>query len=395
MDDQSDTTTPEDILWVSPSRLNSWRRCPKAYEYGYLRRLTVAEAASQIDRELGSWWHAVRAADSIARATRHPESVAYLPDTISTGDLGPVLDVTHETDKTHVLVAAAEFWRGMSPEDQEVWLARTGKPLDDHLIEMDERWTSVWGEASKTERVIAVEYPFEVRIGKSMYGIRGRVDEIYYDAENNLTVVRDHKSNRDIPASEALEDALDAQLHLYAWAVSQALVKVEAVAFDRARTKPAATPTLTKSGSLSKSVTDYDVQAYLKFTRTVVPYPGLKKDGSGAGEYTRDPDVIEKLSSPTERDKWNRRTQDPVNKRMVRGHLRELLSSAIDMNAAWGRYVATATEIGERVPFKVVGNARNLSRYSCKGCDFLSLCLDELRTGLTLDPTEYGLKERG
>lgn len=394
MDNQSEETPPDEVLWISPSRLSVWRRCPKAYEYGYLRRLTVAEAGAQIDRELGSWWHAVRAADSIARAMRYPESVAYLPDTLSTGDLGPEIPVTHEIDKTHVLIAAAEFWRAMSTEDQEVWLARTGKPLDDHLIEMDTRWTSVWGEVSESERVIAVEYPFEVRIGKTVYGLRGRVDEIYHDAENNLIVVRDHKANRDIPPSEGLQDALDAQLHLYAWAVSQALVNVESVAFDRARSKPAATPVLTKSGSLSKSVTDYDALAYTAFTSAPVPYPGLKKDGSGAGEYERDPDVLAKLSTPSERDKWNRRTQDPVNKRLVRGHLRELLASAMDMKTAHGRYVATATEIGERVPFDVVGNARNLSGYSCKGCDFLSLCLDELRTGMTLDPTEYGLKGR-
>jgi hypothetical protein len=251
---------------------------------------------------------------------------------------------------------------------------------------MDERWRDVWDEASTGEKLLAVEYPFAVRIGTTGYGLRGRVDEIYYDAERDLTVVRDHKSNRDIPPSESLEDMLDAQLHLYAWAVSQALVKVDAVAFDRARSKPAATPTLTKSGSLSKSVTDYDALAYLAFTDAPVPYPGLKKDGSGAGEYTRDEDVLAKLRTPSERDKWNRRTLDPVNRRMVRGHMRELLASAVDMRQAQERY-ARSTDEG-------IGNARNLSRYSCKGCDFLSLCLDELRTGLILEPDEYGLRVR-
>jgi hypothetical protein len=392
VNNQQQAAVQEEILWVSPSRLGTWRKCPKAYEYGYLRRLTVADAAAQIDRELGSWWHAVRAADSIARALSQEEPFLYLPSSISTGGLGPELPVLRETNTRQVLDAAAAFWREMSEEDREVWVERTGKPLEAHLEEMNERWTLAWGEASKTEQVLAVEYPFEVRIGTTQYGIRGRVDEVYYDRERSLAVVRDHKSNRDIPPSEALEDMLDAQLHLYAWAVGQALVKVDSVAFDRARSKPAATPVLTKSGSLSKSVTDYDVLAYLAFTKDLVPYPGLKKDGSGAGEYDRDWDVVDRLSTPSERDKWNRRTLDPVNKRLVRGHLRELLASSIDMRAAESRY--SRAEVGTRVPFEVIGNARNLSRYSCKGCDFLGLCLDELRTGMTLDPTEYGLKER-
>src|SRR3546814_9939585 len=70
-------------------------------------------------------------------------------------------------------------------------------------------------------------------------------------------------------------------------------------------------------------------------TDTLFPYttlfrsfPGLKKDGSGAGFYERDPKVVEKLQTPSERDKWNRRTLDPVNPRMIRGHLQEAVATA-------------------------------------------------------------------
>src|SRR3546814_14844867 len=70
-------------------------------------------------------------------------------------------------------------------------------------------------------------------------------------------------------------------------------------------------------------------------TDTLFPYttlfrsfPGLKKDGSGAGFYERDPKVVEKLQTPSERDKWNRRALDPVNPRMIRGHLQEAVATA-------------------------------------------------------------------
>src|SRR3546814_17944174 len=123
-------------------------------------------------------------------------------------------------------------------------------------------------------------------------------------------------------------------------------------------------------------------------TDTLFPYttlfrsfPGLKKDGSGAGFYERDPKVIEKLSTPSERDKWNRRTLDPVNPRMIRGHLQEAVATAEGQAEAKRRFAdPTRGTI-----------ARNLSRNGSQGCDFVLLCLDDMRPKPPLQPPPDGL----
>lgn len=367
---------------VSPSSLGTYRACPKKFEFSSLRRLRPAGMAPLITRELGSWWHAVRAADAIARSRKQETAPLYLPETISTGDMGPELPVTETTCASDVLLAAQRFWDAMPFEQQERWIEKTGAPLPEHLAEMDRRWEAAWGADHENEEVIAVEVQFEVPIADTGVVLRGRVDEVYRDKRLGLIVVRDHKSNGTIASTESLDDLLDSQLHLYAWGVSVHLgVNVGAVGYDRARSKPAAQPAVTKAGKLSASVTDYDVHAYLAFTDEPVPFPGLKKDGSGAGFYERDEKVVEKLQTPGERDKWNRRTLDPVNPRMIRGHLQEAVATAEGQAEAKRRFDDPA-----RGPIP-----RNLSRNGCKGCDFVMLCLDEMRTNQRLEPASYGL----
>lgn len=373
-----------ELTVVSPSSLGTYRTCPKKFEFSSLRRLRPKDMGVLILREYGSWWHALRAADAIARSrTQDGPPPTYLPDTLSTGDMGPEIPVTPDLVGSDVLLAAHRFWEALPFEMQERWQEKTGAPLVEHLAEMDRRWTQAWADEFENERLIAVELQFEVPIGDTGFALRGRVDEVYLDVKRNMVVVRDHKTNGNIESSESLEDLLDSQLHLYAWAVSVALrVNVGAVGYDRARSKVASQPALTKSGTLSKSTTDYDLHKYLAFTVDPVPYPGLKKDGSGAGLYERDEKVVEKLSTPGERDKWNRRTLDPVNPRMIRGHLLEAVATGEGQAEARRRFLAND-------PLKPI--ARNLSRQGCKSCDFVHLCLDEMRTNQRLDPESYGL----
>ena len=367
---------------VSPSSLGTYRACPKKFEFASLRKLRPAGLTPLITRELGSWWHALRAADAIHRSRAQETPPLYLPETISTGDMGPELPVTQETCGSDVLLAAERFWASMPFDQQERWVEKTGAPLPEHLAEMDRRWEAAWGADHENEEVIAVEVQFEVPIADTGVVLRGRVDEVYRDKRLGLIVVRDHKTNGTIASTESLDDLLDSQLHLYAWGVSVHLgINVGAVGYDRARSKPSAQPAVTKAGKLSASVTDYDVHAYLAFTDEPVAFPGLKKDGSGAGFYERDPKIVEKLQTPGERDKWNRRTLDPVNPRMIRGHLQEAVATAEGQAEAKRRFDDPA-----RGPIP-----RNLSRNGCKGCDFVHLCLDEMRTNQRLEPASYGL----
>ena len=370
-------------ITVSPSSLGTYRSCPKKYEYSSLRRLRPAAVTDLITREFGSWWHALRAADAIARARQQAEPALYLPTELTTGDKGPVIPVTPTLVASDVLLAAQRQWNsGMTAAEKDAWVEKMGAPLPDHLAEMDRRWQAAWGDDQANEVVLAVEVYVEVPIGDTGVVLRGRVDEVYRDLRLGLVVVRDHKTNGTIASAEALDDLLDSQLHLYAWGVAVQLgIDVKAVGYDRARSKPAAQPAVTKAGKLSASVTDYDLDAYLVFTDEPVPFPGLKKDGSGAGVYERDPKVVEKLQTPGERDKWNRRTLDPVNPRMIRGHLQEAVATAEAQAEAQRRFNDPS-----RGPI-----ARNLSRNGCKGCDFVHLCLDEMRTNRRLEPEAYGL----
>ncbi len=376
-----------DLTVVSPSSLGTYRTCPKKFEYSSLRRLRPKDMGVLILREYGSWWHALRAADAISRSrTQDGPAPKHIPTTLSTGDMGPEIPVTDDLYAPDVLLAAQRFWEAMPFETRERWEEKTGAPLPEHLAEMDNRWTAAWADEQPNEQLIAVELAFEVPIGDTGVALRGRVDEVYYDVKRNLVVVRDHKTNGNIDASESLDDLLDSQLHLYAWGVSVALgVNVGAVGYDRARSKPASQPALTKSGTLSKSTTDYDVHAYLAFTDEPVPFPGPKKDGSGAREYLRDEKVVERLETPTERDKWNRRTLDPTNPRMIRGHLLEAVATGEGQAEARRRFLADD-------PLKPI--PRNLSRQGCKSCDFVHLCLDEMRTNERLNPEPYGLSSK-
>jgi hypothetical protein len=67
---------------------------------------------------------------------------------------------------------------------------------------------------------------------------------------------------------------------------------------------------------------------------------------------------------------------------MIRGHLLEAVATGEQQMEARARFLAND-------PRKPI--ARNLSRQGCKSCDFVMLCLDEMRTNQRLDPEPYGL----
>lgn len=380
---------------VSFSSLARHRKCPQAWVYDSVRRLTVLDDRPRVRAEFGSWWHAVRAADAVRRG-RALGSLIIEPEKITTGDLGPSIDVAAIADLSSetVHLLADDWWMRQTETLKAYWVETTGTPLPEHLREMDARWCDAWAEETATERPLAVELQVRQNLplgDDRTFRLDGQVDEVYHDTKRGLVVVRDHKSNSTIPAAESLDDLLDSQTHLYAWLASKTLPSdllpqgaAWALSYDRARTKSPSAPALTKSGSLSKSTTDYDLAAYLAFTAEPVPYPGLKKDGSGAGTYERDPAVVERLSSPSERAKWNDRTLTPVNLNIVRSHLREARNTRQAMESTLET-------------FHLQGQAtRNLNRMGCGWCDFQALCLAEMRAGgplEDLDPGDYGLRQ--
>lgn len=99
-----------ELTVVSPSSLGTYRTCPKKFEFSSLRRLRPKDMGVLILREYGSWWHALRAADAIHRSRSQEEPPRFIPDTLSTGDMGPEIPVTPNIAGSDVLIAAQRFW---------------------------------------------------------------------------------------------------------------------------------------------------------------------------------------------------------------------------------------------------------------------------------------------
>lgn len=409
IDDQPTTRTQADApTFVSYSSLTTHRKCPQAWQYAYVQRLKPVSEADTIDRDLGSWWHALRALDGIRRGTQRGTLVS-LPGEIGLGDLGPTLvlqrsawqskrlpvyklgDRAYSATPDLVTAVARTWWRRMGNDLREAWMDRFGGiELADHLEAMDQRWNSRWHDDLVREEPIAVELEFRRQLPGLDVVLGGRIDEIYRDRKRGLIIARDYKTNRSL-GSEALDDFMDSQLHLYGWG-SSPLVQdmtgrgVQAVAYDRARSVPPKDPQVTQSGTLSKSVTDYDLDTYKRWAAGPdgegVPYPGRKKDGSGAGVYQAEESVIAKLSTPQALEVWNHRTVVPLNTNVIRAHLEAAVDTTRDMVRSVDRYNLTGAA------------PRNLTRFGCAHCDFADLCRAQMIGGPDgdYDLEAYGLR---
>lgn len=404
---------------LSYSSITTHRKCPQAWVYQYMMRLVPDVELSPTDRvrrDLGSWWHAVRSADALKRGMEYGSLLDY-PEKLTTGDDGPVLVIHPSGDSlsegllfeiqgskspllpisSSVVIKISQAWWNKAGETiRTAWESELGDSLPNILDRLDKRWRAAWADELLNERPLLVE----VRGSRSFLSdpwpdqqpvLYGQVDEVYEDVRRNLVVVRDYKSSGDTPTTSTFDDLMDSQLHLYAWIVETELEKYgkkpQAVAYDRSRTKVPANPTITQAGSLSKSITDYDLATYLEVVGEGIPWgepdtyyqSGAKKGQPKFGVYTAEDAVIEKLSTPSVRSKWNQRTLTPLNRNILRSHLQAAQDTYYDMVNTQAR-----NEEHGRV-------ARNFGR-GCSWCDYLSLCLAQVMGGAD---GEYSLADHG
>jgi hypothetical protein len=255
---------------------------------------------------------------------------------------------------------------------------------------MNDRWHDRWDEEIRTEQPLAVEMGWGRDLPKfpgpdgtvtdPNARLVGYIDEVYLDTKRQIIVVRDNKTHKTLAAQTTADDMMDSQLQLYAWGASPEVTswgigQIKATAYDRIRTVKAKTPQVTQAGTLSKSITDYDLYTYAAWSLgdgRGVPYPGRKADGSGAGFYQPESAVIEKLSSPAAISAWYQRTLTPLNINLIRVHLRAAVDSAADVALSRARFAVT----GEA--------ARNLTS-NCRYCDFVRLCRTEMVGGISTD----------
>lgn len=388
----------QDLIYASHSSLTAYRNCPQAWMYGHIRRLEKADTEeAAVERDFGSWWHMLRAAEAFERG-RRLDSLQWTPERLTCVDGGPTLTlVSDEVSVKAVLELAAGWWARLSPLTQQSYIERLGEALPDRLFHLFARWQDEFGEEIRNEQPLAVEMRWE-RVLPPMPGpdgpvdprcvLVGYIDEVLFDKRRNMIVVRDDKASKTLGAQSTADDMHDSQLQFYAWGGSPiisswGLGKVRATSYDRARMVLPTTPVLTQAGNLSKAVTDYDLHTYLTWCQGGPTYPGRKKDGSDGGTYVAEERVIEQLSTPAARSKWFQRTLTPLNANLIRAHLRAAVDSAVESRVARAR-----VELTGEAP-------RKLSRM-CRWCEYAELCRAEMFGGSTgqFDLTDYRLQRK-
>lgn len=382
---------------VSYSELTMHRRCPQQWMYRYHFGLKPVDSAQPApERDFGSWWSAVSAADALERGRKHDSLVAR-PRTF-----GPIDGV--EFDQSTVTVrevfdAAEEWWQYRSETEVEAWNTKLGEPLVPRLDGSYTRWKDEYAESQKSERPLAVEYGWKRELPKPpdddgqwdqlMAGMKvylvGYSDEIYHDLSRGMTVLRDGKSSKSLTWGQSAADALmDSQLSLNAWGATPRLIEdgasqPRAVEYDKIRSVKPTSPRLNKSGTLSKQTSQYDLKTYLDWVAAGQEYAGTAADGSKAGVYEAEQDVIDKLNAPAWRAQFLNRELIPLSHATVRAHLLSAIDSAMDIQRTRSRVYSR----GEA--------ARNLGP-ACKWCDFAQLCRAQIIGG---PKGEYRLDEYG
>lgn len=390
------------------------RKCPQAWLYKYEAGLRRPSFDPAPERDLGSWWGALRAAESAERGRAFGTMLGE-PRRFKGVDDGPKFDAGTVTTED-VLDAAAVWWAKQTPEVLAAWDKSFGTTLVDRLPEMFKGWLERFEDERRHEHPLGVEVYWERELPRPQsdheWGgtpedmppmiLLGFVDEVYWDTEREMVVVRDDKTSKDITRQSAVDDMMDSQLQLYAWGLTTWLAahgkpQVRSVAYDRARSIGPKPPTLTASGRLAvrngePSINGTNLETYREWAKgpdgqgilwgeeDAYFVSGPRKGQPKFGYYTEEPDVVARLSQPAMANIWYSRSRVPLSRHLVTAHLRAAVDSATDI---WRtRRRAQATHQG----------ARNLSN-ACGWCDYQPICQAQMIGGAEgeYDLAQFGL----
>lgn len=412
---------------TSYSALTLHRKCPQAWYYRYGAGIEKDRDTPSPYLTIGRWWAVLRAVDTLERGRALKSLVlptSKLRDRVEGYDFDP-LTVTRQD----VLSACKVRWGTMPEQAQEEFMDTLGEALPQRLLGMFRLWHTANIGRFENEIPLGAEVYWErpldmptTYVGPKV-NLVGFVDEVYFDRKRNAVVILDSKANKDT-STGALDDLMDSQLMLYVWGMTPALEAAgysapRAVCFDRTRSVAPKTPALTSTGALSKQVTAYDLDTYRRWCSTdtrpaadalqelpeeersaamshisepgqfwgeVGKYfaSGAKKGQPKFGVYSEDPKIVEKLSSDSERAVWTVRHVDPVNTNILRAHLAAAADTAEDVYRTQQRVEAREGASAQR----------NITRDSCRFCDFSDLCRAQMLGGGRgeYDLEAYGLR---
>jgi hypothetical protein len=222
------------------SRIKSFNRCPKEYEYKFIQHLVPKRKVRPLF--LGSWVH------------------ACLETHYRDGDW----TIGH---KQYV----AE-WNKLFEEERQALSNGRGKsgiPLP-QLVERIMK-SYLWYYRDDTfkpymvEQILEVETPLKVD-GK-YFVFKGRLDLIMED-EDGLLWLWDHKTASTIPQPTSFH-GMDPQLMLYPWAAKiQYGIDIAGVYYNYVRSKAPSIPQINKDGSLSRRKISTDYPTLFRFLKT-------------------------------------------------------------------------------------------------------------------------------
>lgn len=369
----SDLTPKESVPSSSYSAITLHRSCPQAWMYQYLYGLEKPpEEDARIERKFGTMWHALRAADAIERG-RALDSLKHEPTSIRYADDSPEMSTDRDLLVDGVLNAVDHWGAALSEEDQALWKDKIGELPGPRLRALNHAYLYEWSHEQENEQPLAVEVRWSRTIPGTAFTLVGYADEVYFDIRRNMTVVRDHKTSKNLSTQTAGDDMLDSQLHLYPWGLVPLVADwgvppIQAVAYDRVRSVKPTTPRLTpKTRKLSAQITQYDLHTYQAFV-------------ADTEDYDEDPTVIEHLTSPAWRSVWFQRTRKPLNRNLMRAHLQAAADSMSDVQ----RTLERVARRGEAT--------RNMTGSACRFCDFVKLCRAQMVGGID---GEYLVEEHG
>lgn len=378
----SDIEPRKAIDWTSYSGLTLHRKCPQAWSYRQLFKLSRSiKDDAKPELHFGNWWHALRAAHSIDRG-RALGSLKYAPKYIRCTDDGPRIATDTEEELVPLVFEAIEEWQERVPaEHLAEWKSKLGSDSPSRLLRsLNTRYLRQHAEAIAQERPIGVEVKWTRQLPGSDVVLLGYTDEVFIDEKYNLVVVRDHKTSKTLGSQSSADDMLDSQLDLNAWGLADRIKEWEvgpigAVAFDRVCSVKPTTPVLTKAGRLSKQVTNFDLMTYLAFCSS----PEAVEKG-----YEAEQAQIERISTDVYQTRWFQRTLRPINRNIIRAHLQ----AAVDTNMDAHKTIDRVIKRGEA--------PRNMTGAACRFCDYAKLCRAQMVGGVEgeYEISEYGLRHK-
>lgn len=427
------------------SSIQLHRKCPQAWYFRYGLGLNKPEEGPAPYMHFGSWFGAMRAAESLSRGRRMGSLIQEPRRWKPVGrDEGPEFDM-RTVEPKDVLAAAVAWWKERSDDEEtvEAWHKALGQDLPNRLKGAFIRWRDEWAEEIKNERPLAVELFWKRNLPRPQIdaswdpvaadlpelNLIGFIDELYEDRERGIIVVRDIKTTSRMPTMSSLDDMLDSQLQLYAWGVTPKLQELgilppRAISYDRALSTKPPLPKLNLNGTLSSTVKLFDKRTYQEWASTdtrpaldelptlVAKWDDMAEDKQEAikeivqemspgrvygkvGEFTAkgdpkwgiyqpDDEMAQRLSQPDWRAMFHQRTRTPVNSQVIKAHLRAAVDTTTDI---W------RTQARAEVTFET---ARNLSKDNCKFCDYVNICRGMIFGGADgeYDLREYGLKHK-